>query len=119
MFHILSFQAKPFLQIFLVPLLGAVFGMPFMVGAVLGMLTLTLGLLVKSAGVPRWIPALWLAFIVLDFSIGAVGPVDPHWLYLVGAVGLAHHITRDRGRAEIAASARARARGSSSRRQQG
>ena len=81
-----------------VPLLGAVFGLPFMVGAVLGMLTLTLGLLVKGAGVPRWIPALWLAFIVLDFSIGAVGPVDPHWLYLVGAVGLAHHVTRDRGR---------------------
>jgi hypothetical protein len=81
-----------------VPLLGAVFGMPFMAGAVLGMLTLTLGLLVKGAGVPRWIPTLWLVFILLDFSIGAVGPVDPHWLYLVGAVGLAHHVTRNRGR---------------------
>lgn len=81
------------------PLLAVVFGFPFMLGCVLGMLTLTIGLLVKGAGVPRWIPAAWLAFILLDFSIGAVGPVDPHWLYFAGAVGLAHHITRDRGRA--------------------
>jgi hypothetical protein len=82
-----------------VPLLGILFGVPFMVGTVLGMLTLTIGLLVKGAGVPRWIPGVWLLFIVLDFSIGGVGPVDPHWLYLVGAVGLAAHIGRDGGRA--------------------
>ena len=81
------------------PLLAVVFGIPFMAGCVLGMLTLTIGLLVKGAGVPRWIPAAWLAFIVLDFSIGGVGPVDPHWLYFAGAVGLAHHVTRDGGRA--------------------
>ena len=81
------------------PLLVVVFGAPFMLGCVLGMLTLTIGLLVKGAGVPRWIPAAWLAFIVLDFSIGAVGPVDPHWLYFAGAVGLAHHILRDGARA--------------------
>jgi hypothetical protein len=80
------------------PLLGVVFGIPFMAGCVLGMLTLTIGLLVKG-GMPRWIPATWLAFIVLDFSIGAVGPVDPHWLYFAGALGLAHHVTRDRARA--------------------
>lgn len=80
-------------------LLGVLFGAPFMLGCVLGMLTLTIGLLVKGAGVPRWIPAAWLAFIVLDFSIGAVGPVDPHWLYFAGAVGLAHHVLRDGGRA--------------------
>jgi hypothetical protein len=49
--------------------------------------------------VPRWIPATWVAFIVLDFSIGAVGPVDPHWLYFLGAVGLAVHLARDGGRA--------------------
>lgn len=71
------------------PLLGIVYGFPFMLGCVLGMLTLTTGLLVKGAGVPRWIPAAWLVFIVLDFSIGAVGPIDPHWLYFAGAVGLA------------------------------
>lgn len=80
-------------------LLGVLFGAPFMLGCVLGMLTLTIGLLVKGAGVPRWIPAAWLLFIVLDFSIGAVGPVDPHWLYFAGAVGLAHHVLRDGGRA--------------------
>ena len=82
-----------------IPLLGVLFGIPFMAGCVLGMLTLTIGLLVKGAGVPRWIPASWLLFILLDFSIGAVGPVDPHWLYFAGAVGLAHHVTRDGGRA--------------------
>jgi len=81
-----------------VPLLGAVYGLPFMAGTVIGMLALTIGLLVRGAGVPRWVPAVWLSFIVVDFSIGAVGPVDPHWLYLAGAVGLAHHIVRDRGR---------------------
>ena len=81
------------------PLLALLFGAPFMLGCVLGMLTLTIGLLVKGAGVPRWIPGAWLLFIVLDFSIGAVGPVDPHWLYFAGAVGLAHHLLRDGGRA--------------------
>jgi hypothetical protein len=63
------------------------------------MLTLTIGLLVKGCGVPRWIPGAWLVFIVLDFSVGGVGPVDPHWLYLAGAVGLAVHLARDGGRA--------------------
>ncbi len=80
-------------------LLGVLFGAPFMLGCVLGVLTLSIGLLVKGAGVPRWIPASWLAFILLDFSIGAVGPVDPHWLYLLGAVGFAVHLGRDGGRA--------------------
>jgi hypothetical protein len=80
-------------------LLGVLFALPFFVGTVLGMLMLTIGLLVKGAGVPRWIPGIWLLFIVLDFSIGAVGPVDPHWLYLLGAAGLAHHVLKDGGRA--------------------
>jgi hypothetical protein len=79
-------------------LLTIVFGQPFFVGAVLGMLVLTIGLLVTGA-VPRWIPTCWLMFILLDFSIGSVGPVDPHWLYFAGAVGLAAHLVRDRGRA--------------------
>jgi hypothetical protein len=80
------------------PLLAVLFGLPFMAGCVLGMLLLGIGLLVTGA-VPRWIPATWVAFIVLDFGVGAVGPVDPHWLYLAGAVGLAVHLLRDRGRA--------------------
>ena len=79
-------------------LLGVMFALPFLAGTVLGMLALTGGLLVTGAGVPRWIPGVWLAFIVLDFTIGAVGPVDPHWLYLLGAVGLAHHVTKHGGR---------------------
>lgn len=73
--------------------LEVLFGQPFFVGAVLGMLTLTIGLLVTRA-VPRWIAACWLVFILLDFSIGGVGPIDPHWLYLAGAVGLAAHLHR-------------------------
>lgn len=81
------------------PLLGVLFALPFMAGTVLGMLGLTIGLLAKGAGVPRWIPGAWLVFIVLDFTVGAVGPVDPHWLYLLGAVGLAHHVLEDGARA--------------------
>lgn len=81
------------------PLLGVVFALPFMAGTVLGMLVLTVGLLVRGAGVPRWIPGAWLVFIVLDFTVGAVGPVDPHWLYLLGAVGLAHHVLKGGARA--------------------
>lgn len=78
-------------------LLGVLFALPFFAGTVIGMLVLTIGLLVTGAGVPRWIPGVWLAFIVLDFTIGAVGPVDPHWLYLLGAVGLAFHVLKDGG----------------------
>lgn len=81
------------------PLLGVLFALPFMAGTVLGMLVLTIGLLARGAGVPRWIPGAWLVFIVLDFTVGAVGPVDPHWLYLLGAVGLAHHVLKDGARA--------------------
>lgn len=73
------------------PMLGVMFGLPFFVGTVLGMLVLTIGMLV-TGGVPRWVPGLWLVFIVLDFTVGAVGPVDPHWLYLAGAIGLAAHL---------------------------
>ena len=80
-------------------LLGVLFALPFMAGTVLGMLVLTISLLVRGAGVPRWIPGVWLVFIVLDFTVGAVGPVDPHWLYLLGAVGLAHHVLKDGARA--------------------
>ncbi|QZY27875.1 hypothetical protein [Nocardioides coralli] len=77
------------------PLLAVTFGLPFLIGAPLGLLVLCVGLLVVGARVPRWIPAAWLVFAVLDFTIGGVGPVDPHWLYLLGAVGLAHHVLRD------------------------
>jgi hypothetical protein len=75
------------------PVLGALFFLPFLAGTVLGLLLLTGGLL-RTGAVPRWIPATWLAFLLLDFSIGAVGPVDPHWLFLAGSVGLAAHLIR-------------------------
>jgi hypothetical protein len=75
------------------PVFLALFLAPFLIGTTLGMGTLTVGML-RSGVVARWIPAVWLAFIVLDFSVGAVGPVDPHWLWLAGALGLAVHIAR-------------------------
>ncbi|MGY1601959.1 hypothetical protein [Geodermatophilus sp. SYSU D00815] len=75
------------------PLFLALFLAPFLVGSALGMAVLAVGLLVTGAA-PRWIAAVWLAFVVLDFSVGAVGPVDPHWLWLAGALGLAAHLAR-------------------------
>ncbi|WP_448614436.1 hypothetical protein [Modestobacter sp. URMC 112] len=75
------------------PVLACLFLLPFLAGTVLGMLVLTGGLL-RTRAVPRWIPATWLVFLLLDFTVGAVGPVDPHWLFLAGALGLAAHLTR-------------------------
>ncbi len=75
------------------PVLIALFLVPFLLGTTVGMILLTVGLL-RTGVVARWIPAAWLVFIVLDFSIGAVGPVDPHWLWLAGAVGMAAHVAR-------------------------
>ncbi|MPQ99334.1 hypothetical protein GB931_15695 [Modestobacter sp. I12A-02628] len=73
--------------------LGALTYLPFLAGTVLGMLVLCVGLL-RTGAVARWIPATWLVFLALDFTIGAVGPVDPHWLFLAGALGLAREIAR-------------------------
>ena len=75
------------------PVLTGLFLVPFLVGTALGMVVLTAGLLWTGV-VARWIPAAWLVFILIDFSVGAVGPVDPHWLWLAGALGLAVHIAR-------------------------
>ncbi|MGY1671581.1 hypothetical protein [Geodermatophilus sp. SYSU D00710] len=83
------------------PVFLALFLAPFLLGTTLGMVTLTVGLL-RSGVVPRWIPAAWLVFIVLDFSVGAVGPVDPHYLWLAGALGLAVHIARSGERRGLA-----------------
>jgi hypothetical protein len=49
---------------------------------------LTVGLF-RSAGVPRWVPACWALFLPLDLFAAGAGPVDPHWLFLAGAVGVA------------------------------
>ncbi len=78
------------------PLLGVLFLLPFLAGVVLGLLVLTVGML-RTGVVARWIPAAWLAFLALDFTVGSVGPVDPHWLFLAGAVGLAAALHRSAG----------------------
>jgi hypothetical protein len=75
------------------PVLAALFLVPFLAGCVLGLVLLTVGML-RTGVVARWIPATWLAFVLLDFSVGSVGPVDPHWLWLAGAVGMAGHVVR-------------------------
>jgi hypothetical protein len=61
---------------------------PFLLGMFGGVATLTVGLL-RSAGVPRWVPACWALFLPLDLLAAGAGPVDPHWLFLAGAVGIA------------------------------
>jgi hypothetical protein len=76
------------------PVLAGLFLVPFLAGTAVGMVVLTVGLL-RTGVVARWIPAAWLVFLLIDFSVGAVGPVDPHWLWLAGAVGLAAHIARN------------------------
>ena len=59
------------------PISLAVFLVPFFVGCLLGLLTLALGLL-RSGALPRWVPVALLAFLVIDFGTGPVGPIDPH-----------------------------------------
>lgn len=61
---------------------------PFLLGMFGGVAALTVGLF-RSAGVPRWVPACWALFLPLDLLAAGAGPVDPHWLFLAGAVGLA------------------------------
>ncbi len=80
------------------PVLAVLFLLPFLVGCSLGLLLLVVGLF-RTAGVPRWIPTAWLAFLVLDFAVRPGGPVDPHWLFLAGAAGLAVHVLRGRAAA--------------------
>lgn len=72
---------------------GLLWGLPFLAGCVLGLLTLAVGLL-RSRVLPRWVPLCLLGFIVLDFSVGRAVPVDPHWLYLLACGGAAAHIAR-------------------------
>ncbi len=75
------------------PILPVLVFVPFLAGCVLGIATLASGLL-RTGVVARWIPVCLLAFLVLDFGVGRVGPVDPHWLFVAGAVGLALHARR-------------------------
>ncbi len=73
---------------------GALVLGPFLLGCVVGMGTLVAALW-RSRAVPRWVAVTWGAFLVLDFGAqGATGPVDPHWLFLAGAVGVAARLLR-------------------------
>ena len=61
---------------------------PFLLGMFGGVAVLTVGLFL-SAGVPRWVPVCWALFLPLDVFAAGATPVDPHWLFLAGAVGVA------------------------------
>ena len=68
--------------------LGLVLLVPFLLGMFGGALALTIGLF-RTSGVPRWVPACWALFLPLDLLAAKATPVDPHWLFLAGAVGIA------------------------------
>jgi hypothetical protein len=73
--------------------LGLIVVAPFLLG-MFGGTALLVGGLVAARGVPRWIPAAYGLFWVLDLAVGAVGPVDPHWLFLAASTGLAVAVLR-------------------------
>ncbi|WP_210480857.1 hypothetical protein [Naasia sp. SYSU D00948] len=75
------------------PVLGLLFLLPFLAGCALGMVLLAVGVLWTRV-LPRWVGIAWLVFILVDFTVGAVGPVDPHWLFLAGSIGAAVAILR-------------------------
>jgi hypothetical protein len=79
-------------------------GLTFLVGVFVGALLLTVGLL-RVPTVARWIPLSWLAFIALDFAAQSVMPIDPHLLFVAGAVGLAVHLGRGSDDAWLSGSA--------------
>ena len=61
---------------------------PFLLGMFGGVAALTVGLF-RTPGVARWVPVCWALFLPLDLLAAGAGPVDPHWLFLAGAVGVA------------------------------
>lgn len=74
--------------------LGALVVVTFLVGLFLGMGTLTVGLW-RSRAVPRWVPASFGLFLVLDFALnGRTGGLDPHPLWVAGCLGAAAVVLR-------------------------
>ena len=61
---------------------------PFLLGMFGGVAALTVGLF-RTPGVARWVPVCWALFLPLDLLAAGAAPVDPHWLFLAGAVGVA------------------------------
>jgi hypothetical protein len=74
------------------PVLGLMFLLPFLVGCSLGLLLLVVALF--RSPVARWVPAVFLGFLVVDFGLRNAGPVDAHWLFIAGSVGAAVAILR-------------------------
>jgi hypothetical protein len=72
--------------------LGLVVVAPFLIGMFGAMALLTAGLAAGRA--TRGIAGAFGLFLLLDLTVGAVGPVDPHWLFLAGSVGLAVLVLR-------------------------
>ena len=71
---------------------------PFLLGMFGGVVAFTVAL-ARTRSVPRWIPVVWGVFVPIDFAAAGQSPVDPHWLFLAGAVGIAVHLLRARATA--------------------
>lgn len=66
--------------------------LPHLVGSFLGLLLLCVA--AWRAGFPRVPVALLVAFLLWDFLLPPLGPVDPHWLLAVSWVWLGVHLLR-------------------------
>lgn len=66
---------------------------PFLIAMPLSLLLTSIGFL-RTRVVHWWIPATLLLFLVLDFGQFPTGPVDPHWLFVAAAAGVATAIAR-------------------------
>ena len=69
------------------PVLLVVFA-PFLLGMFGGVAALTVGLF-RTRAIARWVPVCWALFLPIDLVAAGASPVDPHWLFLAGAVGVA------------------------------
>ena len=66
---------------------------PFLLGMAGSILLTSIGYL-RTRVVPIWIPVVLLVFLVLDFGQFPTGPVDPHWLFVAAAGGVAVTIAK-------------------------
>lgn len=74
------------------PAMLAMFG-PMFFGLFVGMFVLAAGVL-RTSVIPRWIGVAMAAFMALDLAGVRRGAVDPHFLWLAAALGLATVILR-------------------------
>ena len=66
---------------------------PFLIATPLSVLLSSIGFL-RTRVVHWWTPATLVLFLVLDFGQFPTGPIDPHWLFVAAAVGVAAAIAR-------------------------